>query len=403
MKSSGSLTGGILLVAGTAIGGGMLALPVQTALGGFIPSLAIYVICWLFMASTGLLFLEVSLWLPEGANIISMATATLGRFGKVYAWILYLFLFYCLTVAYLVGGGNLLSDLSASYLSASGGPILFALLFAPPVIIGTRFLSPINGFLVVAMGLLYCTFLVIAFPHVNWELLTRKCWSLSLISLPVAFAAFAYQGIIPTLVSYLGRDARRIRLSILVGSTLPFLAYAIWEGLILGIIPVEGPGGLAEAFARGENAVYPLHRFIDSPFLIAVSQLFAFLALLTSFFGVTLGLMDFLADGTGLPNRGWNKGLLALFVFGPPLLIAMAYPHIFLMALDAAGGFGCALLLGLLPVTMAWVGRYRQGQKGEHQLGGGKPLLLLLATFVVIEIACELCLVFGCFGSCHPS
>ena len=38
----GRLLGGILLVAGTAIGAGMLALPVSTGLAGFYPSLFLF-------------------------------------------------------------------------------------------------------------------------------------------------------------------------------------------------------------------------------------------------------------------------------------------------------------------------------------------------------------------------
>jgi tyrosine-specific transport protein len=94
MKKNESILSGTLLVAGTSIGGGMLALPVLTSLGGFAPSLVIYFFCWLFMASTGLLFLEISLWMPEEANIVSMAERTLGKVGKFFSWGLYLFLFY---------------------------------------------------------------------------------------------------------------------------------------------------------------------------------------------------------------------------------------------------------------------------------------------------------------------
>ncbi|MES2272690.1 MAG: aromatic amino acid transport family protein, partial [Chlamydiota bacterium] len=51
--------GGTLLVAGTSIGAGMLALPVVTASGGFLPALFVYFLCWLFMTCTGLLLLEI--------------------------------------------------------------------------------------------------------------------------------------------------------------------------------------------------------------------------------------------------------------------------------------------------------------------------------------------------------
>src|SRR5690348_7302081 len=107
MFSKPSSFSGALLVAGTSIGAGMLALPVVTALGGFFPSLFVYVLCWLFMTCTGLLMLEICLLMPPGANLVSMAQKYLGRFGEVLAWVLYLFLFYCLSVAYVSGGGSL--------------------------------------------------------------------------------------------------------------------------------------------------------------------------------------------------------------------------------------------------------------------------------------------------------
>src|SRR3990167_3888929 len=102
------ILGGIFLVAGTSVGAGMLALPVVTAAGGFFPALLLYVLCFGFMTSTGLLILEVCLEMPPDTNLVTMASTYLGRFGKVSAWVLYLFLFYCLTVAYLSGGGALL-------------------------------------------------------------------------------------------------------------------------------------------------------------------------------------------------------------------------------------------------------------------------------------------------------
>jgi len=86
---------GALLISGTAIGAGMLALPVVTGLGGFLPAMLLYFICWLFMACTGLLLLEVCLWMPNDANIITMSHHLLGPIGRACSWVLYLFLFYC--------------------------------------------------------------------------------------------------------------------------------------------------------------------------------------------------------------------------------------------------------------------------------------------------------------------
>lgn len=388
--SEGSVLGGALLIAGTTIGGGMLALPVLTSLTGFIPASLVYLLCWLFMLSTGLLFLEVSQWIKEEANIISMAEQTLGKPGKYGAWVVYLFLFYCLTIAYIVGCGNILVEFLGFSIPDWMGPLVFVALFLPLILVKTSIASKVNGVLVAGLALSYFAFVFLGFKHVDTTLLRESNWSKSMMILPIAFASFAYQGIIPTLVSYMNQDIKRARKAILIGSFIPLITYIIWQWLILGIVPIEGPNGLAEALKTGTNAVYPLKNFIESASVYYIGQAFAFFALVTSCLGVTLGLRDFLADGLKIQKDFWGKVFLSCLVFFIPLLIAVFYPHIFLLALQYAGGFGCALLLGLLPIAMVWVGRYHLGFQESPQLGGGKWTLGLLGAFVLFEIVSEL-------------
>jgi tyrosine-specific transport protein len=389
MQKTGSLFKGALLVAGTSIGGGMLALPVATSLGGFLPSLLIYFLCWLFMASTGLLFLEVSTWIKEESNIISMAQMTLGRPGKWFAWIVYLFLFYCLTLAYVVGCGNLVSQLFPEMISERFGSLLFVLIFAPFVYAGPHIVGRLNVLLMLGLGISYAAFVVMGAPHLNIDHLRYRDWSLAALGLPIAFTAFAYQGIIPTLNHYMNQDVRKVRLAILIGSFIPLVAYVIWQGLIQGIVPTFGPGGLVETLEQGGTAVAPLKNFLNTSSVYVLGQFFAFFALVTSFFGVTLGLLDFLADGLQVKKTAFNKLGLCLLIFLPPLAVSLYHPHIFLDVLDYAGGYGCALLLGLLPILMVWFGRYKHGYKGAFSFPGGKLSLALLLLFVCFELICQ--------------
>jgi tyrosine-specific transport protein len=345
------------------------------------------------MMSTGLLFLEISLWLGKDANIISMAEYTLGKWGKYIAWGLYLFLFYCLTLAYIVGAGNLFVEAMNGSLTNWQAQIFFLLLFAPFVYAGAHVVGRLNVFLMLGLGISYFIFVGLGFSHIQTEFLMQSNWSKVWTALPITFTAFAYQGTIPTLVNYLKRDVHKTRLAIIIGSFLPFIAYAIWQGLILGIVPIEGPNSLNEAIKAGQNAVQPLKNILNISSLYIVGQYFAFFALLTSFFGVSLGLLDFWADGLKVKKKPWSKFWLSLLVFVPPLLIAFVHPDIFLMALDYAGGFGCALLLGLMPVLMVWSGRYKMGLEGEYTVIGGRFLLVVLALFVFIELMCQFAMI----------
>lgn len=397
MNKHGNVLGGALLIAGTSIGGGMLALPVSTALGGFIPSIVLFFVTWAFMACTGLLFLEACLWMKEETNIISMADHSLGFYGKTLSWFLYLFFFYCLTLAYFVGGGKLLIAAFPGLVNSWSAMILFGAIFIPFVFAGTWIVDRVNLLLMIGLIATFALFVFMGYGYVNHENLKLMNWPLSLMALPIAFASFGYQGTIPTLVHYMNYDVGKLRKAILIGSAIPFVTYVIWQWLILGIVPTHGPGGLVEALQNGNNAVYPLKNFLQDQRVYIIGQFFAFFALATSFFGVTLGMLDFLADGLSIEKTKKGRLFLCALVYLPPLLFGMANPDVFITALDYAGGFGSSLLLGLLPILMVWSGRYVLKQKHPIMLPGGKPLLIALALFVLFELVCELRIIFGKF------
>lgn len=383
------ILGGTLLVAGTSIGAGMLALPVVTAAAGFFPALFIYFICWLFMTCTGLLLLEICLRFPPDANLVTMASHYLGRPGKVLAWGLYLFLFYCLSIAYIAGGGGLLSFWMGT--SPWVGQMIFLFVLASIVFMGAKAVDRVNNVFMVGLILAYLVFVVLGLPFVSLDRIHVAQWSVVLIPLPVIFTSFSYQGIIPTLATYMHRDAKNIRTAILLGTSLAFAIYVMWEFLILGIVPLDGEFGLQRAKELGQTAVAPLHAHVAHSAISWVGQIFALFAIATSFLGVTLGLFDFLADGLKMAKKGIRRLFLAVLTFAVPATIALIHPAAFITALVFAGGIGCALLLGFLPTAMVWAARYQRNENLDApQLGGGKAMLILLFLFVLLELAMEI-------------
>ncbi len=386
MTRGGTVGKGALLVAGTTIGGGMLAMPITSSLAGFIPATLVFIISWAFMASTGLLFLEVCLWMHEDTNFVSMAKKTLGIWGEAAAWIMYLFLFYVLSLAYVVGCGQLTWSLFESTIPQWSGPVIFVALFGPLVYVGARLVGRFNIFLMTGLAISYIAFVYMGYNYVDLDNLTDENWALTLKILPVAFTSFGFQGIVPTLTRYLDFDRVKVRNAILLGSFIPLAVFIIWHWLIMGIIPREGPGGLLEALSRGDTAVQPLRDLLDSPTVYVISKFFAFFALSTSFLGVTLGLRDFLADGIGIEKDAKGRFFLCSLIFIPVVAAAIFYPGIFVESIGIAGGYGCSLLLGLLPILMVWSGRYRLRLPEKRILFGGKPLLIVMIIFVILQL-----------------
>jgi len=384
MERSGTVFQGSLLIAGTAIGGGMLAMPVVTSLGGFIPSMMLFFVTWLFMAVTGLLLLEVCLWIKGDTNFISMTHKTLGKWGEVFAWVVYLFFFSCLTLAYVDGCGQLVSSLFSSFLPAWTGSVIFLAVFGPVVYVGARLIGRINVFLMAGLIVAFLMFVGLGFSYVKQGNLEHQNWLLSLKTLPIAFAAFGFQGTVPSLTRYLEYDKDKSRKAILIGSFFAFAIYVIWHWLILGIVP-------AKTLASGGSVVDPLKVVLNNPVISVVGEFFAFFALVTSFLGVTLGLRDFLADGLKIEKTPGGRACLCGLIFVPVLIGALIYPNLFIEALGIAGGYGGALLLGLLPILMFM-------RLPAKQISFcGKELLSLMIAFVIFELVLETLHLMGRF------
>lgn len=387
--------GATFMIAGTSIGGGMLGLPIMAGLGGFGPSIVISFVCWLVMVLTGLLVLELFFALKGEINFVSMAAHCLGKWGKVSCWVVYLFLFYSLTIAYVSGCGEVLFDLSNGSIPAGAGTLLFVVIFSPLVYLGARATDRVNRWLICGLVISFALFVLLGWHRVKTQNLTHMHWPAAFIAIPITLTSFGFQGTVPTIAVYLRHQKKQIAWAIIIGSFLPFVVYILWNFLVMGIVPIEGEHGLMAAFQSKVTAVSPLSSIIGSHVIAWAGEFFAFFAIVTSFLGVTLGLLDFLADGFAVSKTPIVKLWLCALIFVPPVILTFLDPRIFLVALNYGGGIGAIFLLCLFPVWMVWRLRYHHRIVSPFRVGGGKALLIVLLIVIVLEIGWQLKLLFS--------
>lgn len=392
------MVGAVLLVSGTTIGAGMLALPVTTGLAGFIPSLVIMTAIWLFMMLTAYYLLEVNLRLKGESNLISMMHKTLGRPGEVVSWITYLLLLYSLTAAYMVGCSQILADVLSGILPFEAPewiwPVAIFLVFAIFVYFGTEVVDMLNRILMGCLIITYFSLIGLGCCRVNPPMLTHYDWNFLLPSISVVLTTFGYHIIIPTLTTYLEHDSKLLKRAIFIGSLIPFIIYLLWQFLVMGVVPVHGVNSLSEAAEKGLQVTFFLKTILASPWVGMAVRAFAFFAIVTSLLGVSLSLSDFLADGLKIKKTHWGKFFLIILTFVPPLLFALFYPQGFITALKYAGIF-VVILLALLPGLMAWCERYgsetdRSFIKSDFKVAGGKGLLVFTILFSVLLLGVEI-------------
>lgn len=387
----GSVIGTILLIGGSCIGAGMLGLPLSSAMTGFWPSTLMFILTCLFMVSTGVLLLETTLYFKGEVNLISMADRTLGKGAKRAVFALFIFLFYSLIVAYSAGSGALFADFCEQILGARPGEwvggALFNLLFGFLVFMGTGAVDRVNRLLMGGLIISYLGLVYLGIEFVDPDKLKAANWNNALWTLPVMVISFGYHNLVPSLSRYLGHDARRIQLAIFVGCLVPLTAYLLWDYLILGIIPLER---FKEAAEGGRMVTHSFREAVGTASVVQIAEYFAFFAIVTSFIGVALSFVDFLSDAFQVKKSPSSRFLITLLALAPPYIFSLVYPKIFLMALDAAGGFGAVILFGIIPALMVWSGRYRKKLWEKPLLPFGRLGLVLVMLFSLVVFLVEL-------------
>lgn len=346
--------GGVLLVSGTTIGAGMLALPVITCFAGFYPSIFLFFFFWLLMLCTAFFFLDVCLSLKEGDNLVSMAGATLGIWGKGVCWIFYLLLLYCLTAAFIAGSAPLFFEaikfITGYSMPKWMAPLCLPVIFGSCVYLGTKGVDYVNRLLMLGLVISYFLLVSLVPQHMQTAFLDHFDWTLTLVAVPIVITSFGYHIIIPSLSVYLKRDIKLMRIILVLGSVIPLIVYLIWQFLVIGAVPLPL---LKDAWLKGEASTIPLGIILDNQWIKIGARFFSFFAIVTSFLGSSLGLSDFLRDGFKLKKNVSGSLIASVLTFVPPLIFVYVLERGFYLALQYAGVF-VAVLIGVLPAAMAW-------------------------------------------------
>lgn len=387
LEKEGSTIGAILLITGCCIGAGMIGLPVLSAKAGFIPSTLAMFLCYLFATSTGLLLLEATLWFDQKVNLLTMANFALGKAGKAVTWFLFLFLFYCLFVAYIDGGGQLFAGMFSTFFNyhvpREIGILCCVAVVCAIVYCGTKVVSTISRVFLFGLAFSYCALLSLGLPHIAPERLLDANWTAGIKTIPILLICFGYQNLIPTLTYYVKKNVRSLRIAIYVGNLIPFVIYLLWNFVILGLLPDAHSIAFSKILSQTNMVTGLLQKASASESVHFFAKTFSLFAILTPFMANTLSFVDFLKDGLKVTKESKYEILIYALVLVPPTIFTFFYPHLFLKALGFAGGFADVILFGILPVFIVWFGRYIRKIEGPFTVLGGKPFLIVILLFSI--------------------
>jgi amino acid permease len=340
------------IIAGYGIGGGILALPWFVSLNGILPSLLVLTAAYALSLALHLMIAELTAADGGKLQIIELFRKHLfkGKLGAGLTWFFFVVLgivFLANLAAYVSGGGEVLANVG---LPAPWGAFAFYIAAAVVAIFGLKVLGIAEKWSVIAMGILFVC--LVAFSAVRLvstgPAIPARAPSpdatrlLALYGMSMfCFAAFFS---IPQAVKGLMDRPKLIGKAVAAGLGINFGIMLVVTSLSL-LLSAE-PSKIATM--GWSKALGPIAEIIGAAFVI--------LAMLTSFWSISMALSDIVRERLGLGR--FPSWILATL---PPLALSLAGLGGFMEFMRTAGG-GIAVIVAVLLVPT-----YRRSRRGRQE------------------------------------
>lgn len=370
MKWSAQDTTWMLSLFGTAVGAGILFLPINAGLNGFWPlvALAILVGPMTYLAHRGLARFVLSSKKP-GSDITEVVEEHFGATAGKLITLLYFFAIYPIVLIYGVGITNTVDSFMVNQLGMESLPrsvlsIILIMGMMSVMLAGEKLMLKVTQFLVYPLVGILLFMSVYLIPDWNMSALQQiptvgdfmtTIW----ISIPVLVFAFNHSPAISAFSmaqtrSY-GENAERKSNQILFrtsGMLLGFVMLFVFS-CVLSLTPAD----LAEAKAQNLAVLSYLANKHESPFISYLGPVVAFVAIVSSFFGHYMGAREGL-NGIiikQLRSRGKEVNMkkidmfTVVFVIVTSWIVATINPSILGM-IESLGGPIIATILFIMPM-----------------------------------------------------
>jgi len=395
--TSPSTLHGVVLVASGAIGAGMFSLPIVSAGMWFAWAAVGMCVVWLVNLIANFLLLETNLHYRKGASFDTFVSDLLGPAWNFFNNLSIAFVMYILLYAYFSASGSIVDQSLAALfaidnpLSRGASSLVFGLIIASIVWLGTSSVSRISLIFLVAMVLAFGFSTTGMLLHIElgklfiWGADSTSYSPFIWAALPYFVTSFACAGLVPSLVKHYDKDVVKVKASLIYGTLVSLIVYLLW---LSGTFSTLDRSGFAPVIELGGNIgdlVAALDENLENPKLGILIGYFSNFAITTSFLSIALGLFDYLADKFNFQDNAAGRFKSAILTFAPAGLMSFFFPNGFILAIGYAG-LVVIFSFFIVPVATAYNCRRRFPDSGYRVAGGNITLCMILVFSLAIAL-----------------
>ncbi|MEM4246962.1 MAG: aromatic amino acid transport family protein [Candidatus Woesearchaeota archaeon] len=352
---------------GTIIGAGVLGIPYVMAKAGFLTGLLVLLLLGVVILAVNLCIGEVVLRTKGIHQLTGYVGIYLGDRGRRLMTLAMIIGNYGALMAYIIGEGRSLAEVFG------GNPWVWsAVFFVIGGFIIYRGLIAVGFSELVLSGIKFSALFIILVLMVSSRFFDPSHlvhFDITKFFVPYGVILFAFLGAIaiPEMREELSGRLKDMKKAIVVGSVVPLVAYALFGFAVVGVT----------GYYTTEVANVGIGRLMGFVPLFIVN-LFAVMAMATSFIAIGLGLKEMYEYDYGL-----NPLLSFVVTLSVPVLLILAGIHSFIKILGLTGALAGGLE-GILLLLTYWKARGHGQRKPEYEVKVGLlPIALMILVFVV--------------------
>ncbi|WP_373741004.1 aromatic amino acid transport family protein, partial [Neisseria sp.] len=174
-----------------------------------------------------------------------------------------------------------------------------------------------------------------------------------------------------------------------IGTLIALVIYVLWQLAIQGNLPRGEFAPVIAAEGQVSVLIKTLSKFVATGSMDLVLTFFAYMAIATSFLGVTLGLFDYIADIFKWDDSTAGRSKTAALTFLPPLVCCLLFPTGFVTVIGYVG-LAAAVWTSIIPAMLLYRSRQKFGGGKGYSVYGGWWLMVWVFAFGIVNIAAQI-------------
>lgn len=386
------------MVAGAAIGSGVLALPILAAGPGVINTFIFITIT--FVVAFLMAGVSIDVYASYDDHNVNAATLAVDYFGKKGYWltaILNVLSMGSLAAAYVNAGGDLLVKTVLPvfniHIPSQVGMIIFFLVFMPAFIVGLGLISRLNGIIFTIKFILLIGGIILGLHLVNpkiFEIVPEGVKYLG-AGASTMFCIWMMHMVLPLVLKINNWNPAKAKKAVLVGMFIPALAYIGWMMLIFSLVPRSK---FIDLSTIGDIMHFALTKPGVPSIISTMVGGFAAITVLTAFLSIGFALVAFVIDALGWKETAMTRLGATLMAFLIPVIIALLFPKAFVIIYQQSNMFQIGA--ALIPVAASIVYKKKQNKKFRMEI-----IMLVIGLAIISAQILDDFSVFPTYGGSH--